>query len=41
MMTFNMVGGSGGTINLKIVRLDSKTLKVSYNRTVNITYGCS
>lgn len=40
-MTFTMINGTNGTINLRVFRMDYSTLTTSYNVSVNITYGCS
>lgn len=40
MVNFSMVGGSSGIIQLTLSRVDSQGL-VSYNKSVNVTYGAS
>ena len=40
VMVFSMIGGSGGSINLKIIRTDSKG-KITYNVNRTVSYACS
>jgi len=40
VVTFSMVGGSTGGINLKLVRTDSSN-KITYNVNVTVPYGCN
>jgi hypothetical protein len=41
VVVFSVVGGSTGTIELGVYRQDSTTFAVTYNKKVNVTYGCT
>ncbi len=41
VITYSMVGGSSGTMNLKIVRTNPTTGAITYNANATVAYGCT
>lgn len=40
VMVYSMIEGSQGLIDLRLIRTDSSG-KITYNRNVTVSYGCS
>ena len=41
IMTYSMLGGTGGMFKIGITRTDPKNFAVTFNGSANVTYGCT